>query len=302
MRFLSKSGSIARSRTTALNHRCYNYRFFVVAMGRSRSRDKRSEVYYPGRHPSRRNQSRNGCPSRGGDDAEEEDDGIGSDLVFFKGYGEVERHIKVHGCSVAGKELVFTVPQNIDKICTIVWASSVVLAELVVTELRELCERGSTVLELGCGSAIPSMVAAFLGAKALATDQDLTSAETTLAKNQKTLAEAPGCVDLEKLDWGPSVPQHYKDVRAVLVADSLYKEECLVPLASQLAAIIAASSTPPRILLAYQRRDLGLENKFFGSVLNSEALCSRELSTDTLDFLSDDLSRYIKVVEIFPQS
>merc|ERR1719424_156283 len=112
-----------------------------------------------------------------GDDLSEADDSVGSDLAFFSGYSEPERHVKVHGCCTDGKDFVLTIPQTIDKVCTILWPSSVVLAEFVATELRELCEKGSTVLELGCGSAVPSMVAAHLGANVLATDMDLTATE-----------------------------------------------------------------------------------------------------------------------------
>merc|ERR1712060_263159 len=99
---------------------------------------------------------------------------VDSDSDFALDYQESERCIEVCGYSDKNKKMMFAIPQSLDKICTVLWPSGVVLADFVVAELSDICEKGCTVLELGCGSALPSMVAASLGAKAIATDMDMT--------------------------------------------------------------------------------------------------------------------------------
>merc|ERR1712071_525774 len=121
------------------------------------------------------------------------------------------------------------------------------------------------------------MVAAYLGANVLATDMDLTATERALARNQETLAAARGRVATDTLAWGDTWLG--QPLSAVLVADVLYKEACLVPLATQLAAIVAASKVTPRILLAYQRRDREMEQRFFG-LLCEKSLSYRQLPMD----------------------
>jgi len=227
------------------------------------------------------------------------DDYVMSDEAFSRNYCASERSVTVHGCCRNGTELVFSFAQNMDELCCMIWSSSVVLAEYVATELKQDCEGGCTILELGCGAAIPSLVAAWLGAKVVATDWDTSSVNDAIWRNSTTVAASKGSITLAHLPWGADIPEQSCSI--VLVADAIYKEACLIPLASTLAALCAGSQVP-RILMAYQRRDPKVEKLFFGPVLGKEALLYRDLSMDGLPQLSEDLREYVRLVEIYPKS
>lgn len=112
------------------------------------------------------------------------------------------------------------------------WPTGVALAETVA----ELDLHGSRVVELGCGLALPSIVAALAGAKSLATDW---------APDALTLARENGArngVDVETLeiDWAkpePLVARGPFDL--VLCSDVLYEArnvEALLALLPRLGA------------------------------------------------------------------
>jgi len=227
------------------------------------------------------------------------DERIDSDACFAEGYLLAERCVKVCGCSDNARQLEFQIPQSLDNLCNTLWPSSIVLAELVATELHDLCASGGAVLELGCGSALPSMVAACLGAKVVATDQDLTAVQDAMARNVNTLATAQGSIAFDHLDWGRSMPPCAWS--AVLCADLLYDELGLVPLAATLGALARTSSQVPRILLTYQLRRPAIERNFFGPMLEKEGLGYREVPLVGLPCLNIYMKEYIKVVEIFPK-
>lgn len=227
------------------------------------------------------------------------DERIESDACFAEEYLLPERCIKVSARTDNSTQLEFFIPQNLDKVCNTLWSSSIVLAELVAKELPELCASGCDVLELGCGSALVSMVAACLGAKAVATDQDLTSVQDAMARNANVLSMAKGSMASETLDWGHDMPP--KTWGAVLCADLLYAEKGLVPLAATLGALARGSPQAPRILMAYQLRNPAIERKFFGAMLESERLSYREVPLVGLQCLDKYLEEFIKVVEIFPK-
>eukprot|EP00928_Gymnodinium_smaydae_P007527 TRINITY_DN1269_c1_g2_i1.p1 TRINITY_DN1269_c1_g2~~TRINITY_DN1269_c1_g2_i1.p1 ORF type:complete len:271 (-),score=47.01 TRINITY_DN1269_c1_g2_i1:391-1203(-) len=222
---------------------------------------------------------------------------LDSDKEFAFEYCDPVRHVEVAISRDGKKALTLAIPQSIDKICSILWPSGEVLAGVVATELREVCEAGSAILELGCGSALPSMVAAYLGAQVLATDLDLAAARSAVAQNGETMKLGSGSLLLKELRWGGLVPR--QAYAAVLVADALYSFEGLSPLASTLADLVADAIEAPRILLAYQRRNLTMEKHFFESILPEKSLRSRELSPDALTQMPEHYRTYIKVVEIF---
>ena len=97
------------------------------------------------------------------------------------------------------------------------WPTGVALAETVA----ELDLRGSRVVELGCGLALPSIVAALAGAEALATDW---------APDALTLARENGArngVDVQTLeiDWAePDTLVQRGPFDLVLCSDVLYEE------------------------------------------------------------------------------
>ena len=95
------------------------------------------------------------------------------------------------------------------------WASGRALAETVVVSAL----RGATVLELGCGLALPSFAAALAGGRVTASDWS-SDALATVSSN----AELNGlAVAVLELDWfSPPPDPPYFDL--VLAADVLYEE------------------------------------------------------------------------------
>jgi predicted nicotinamide N-methyase len=95
------------------------------------------------------------------------------------------------------------------------WASGRALAESVVG----CALRGATVIELGCGLALPSFAAAIAGGRVLATDwspQAVRLAASNASRNGLTIETA-------ELDWfrGEGLPGYFD---LVLAADVLYEE------------------------------------------------------------------------------
>lgn len=118
----------------------------------------------------------------------------------------------------------------------VVWASARVLAHRVAQE-PDLA--GKRVLELGCGLALPSMVAATRGALVTATDQHL-DVEALLERN---LAHngLHGQVRFVPLDW--RAPGELGTFDRVLASDILY--ERLLP--EMVAAMFARTLAPDGI-------------------------------------------------------
>jgi predicted nicotinamide N-methyase len=110
---------------------------------------------------------------------------------------------------------------------SVLWRSGVALAR----ELDSVALRGLRVVELGCGLALPSLVAARAGATVLATDESA-EALTLVARN----AHENGVpVDTATVDWtepGAILTRAPFDV--VLAADVLYEDASVTPLLSLL--------------------------------------------------------------------
>ncbi len=124
---------------------------------------------------------------------------------------------------------------------SVLWRSGVALAQ----ELTWLELRGLNIVELGCGLAVPSIVAARAGARVLATDHDPEAVELAArnaAENGATLRTAAfDFTDPEDLsEHGP--------FDLVLAADLLYEEENVDPLLSLLPQLAAGAlvATPNR--------------------------------------------------------
>jgi len=235
------------------------------------------------------------------------DQPLGSDLLFLADYACKERRLSVTGCwdSTASEEsaLDLIVPQQMEKISSVLWPSSCVLVEVITHLLQDLCKQGAAVLELGCGTAVPSIVAAALGAQVLATDIELTSAEHAIVRNNHILQNQHcGSISTACLEWGAPVPE--KPWRAVLTADTIYKESDHAALATTLASVHRVAkqngaTCEPQILLAFQLRRPDAEARFLGKTLSDVGLTSRELSLSDLR-LSDSLRSCVRVVELIP--
>jgi predicted nicotinamide N-methyase len=110
---------------------------------------------------------------------------------------------------------------------SVLWRSGVALAR----ELDGVALRGLRVVELGCGLALPSLVAARAGAQALATDE-CPEALALVTRN----AHANGLrVETATVDWTePEKIVERAPFDVVLASDVLYEEASVAPLLSLL--------------------------------------------------------------------
>lgn len=110
---------------------------------------------------------------------------------------------------------------------SVLWRSGVELAR----ELNGVALRGLRVVELGCGLALPSLVAARAGATVLATDESA-EALTLVARNA---CENRVPVETAIVDWTePDAIVRRAPFDVVLAADVLYEDASVEPLLSLL--------------------------------------------------------------------
>lgn len=120
------------------------------------------------------------------------------------------------------------------------WPSALALARVVAGSRL----RGTRVIELGCGLALPSIVAALGGARVLATDWS----EDALAFAARNAERNGAALETARLDWGaPQVGE--EPFGLVLAADVLYERrnvDQLLALLPRLApeAIVADPGRP----------------------------------------------------------
>ncbi|KAI9020323.1 putative methyltransferase-domain-containing protein [Hyaloraphidium curvatum] len=156
---------------------------------------------------------------------------------------------------------------------TTVWDSALVLSKY----LERLCRDGNAsesldgkkVIELGCGTGLVGLVAKRLwpGAEVALTDKfvDLAKANATRAGENVKVAELPWGKDhLDALRAGGLEPPY--DV--VLLSDVVHWPDLFEPLMETLVAVStpAGAGTAGRrtaVFLAYERRDLEVEARFF---------------------------------------
>lgn len=116
-----------------------------------------------------------------------------------------------------------------DETGTVVWGASVCLARHLANHAATIVE-GHSVLELGCGCGLPSLVAARTGAsRVVATDME----DATLAQLDAVvkLNRDGKMVDLElaKLNWKNHDPNVDRS-SVILASDVIYHEEMVAPL------------------------------------------------------------------------
>ena len=109
------------------------------------------------------------------------------------------------------------------------WPSGLALARRVVA----LPLRGVTVLELGCGLALPSLAASLSGATVLATDW----AEDALALLRRNAARNGARLEVARVDWREPSLLGAHDL--VLAADVLYEARNAGPLLAALEPTVA---------------------------------------------------------------
>ena len=113
-----------------------------------------------------------------------------------------------------------------------VWESAIVLAE----EIALLDGRGMALLELGCGIALPAIVAARRGFAATASDYETDALEAVRYNADRNAAAT---LTTRLLDWR-SLPDDLGTFDRVVAADVLYEKHH----AEALAAVIARTLAP----------------------------------------------------------
>ncbi len=109
-----------------------------------------------------------------------------------------------------------------------VWPSARVLAE----RLAAIDDQGKTLLELGCGIGLPSLVAAATGFEVLATDYYADALEFTAVNAERNGIRG---VDTRLVDWR-KLPDDLGIFDTILAADVLYEK----PQAALVANVIAS--------------------------------------------------------------
>ena len=112
----------------------------------------------------------------------------------------------------------------------VVWRSGVALARELATQPL----RGRRLIELGCGLAVPSLVAARAGAEVVATDRD----PEALALAERNAAENGLRIETALADW--SAPEEIVGrgpFDLVIAADVLYERQSVAQLLSLLPGL-----------------------------------------------------------------
>ena len=124
----------------------------------------------------------------------------------------------------------------------VVWPAARALAEEMARRGPALA--GKSVLEIGCGLALPALVAAKHGARVTATDLH-PDVPAFLARNRELNDVGPGALEYLELDWRTAeLPRRFE---LVVGSDILYEAGHPAPVAHALAAHVAPGGS---ILLA----------------------------------------------------
>ena len=116
-----------------------------------------------------------------------------------------------------------------------VWESAIVLAE----ELSQLDGRGLSLLELGCGLGLPSLVAARAGFAVTATDYEEPALEGVRFNAERN---GVGPIATRVLDWR-AIPADCTGFDRVVAADVLYESHHPAAVAGVIARTLAAGGT-----------------------------------------------------------
>ncbi len=178
----------------------------------------------------------------------------------------------------------------------VVWPAARALANELARRGRSLA--GKSVLELGCGLALPALVAARLGARVTATDLH-PDVPAFLARNLELNALGTDALEYLELDWrssglarGPA-PRRFE---FVVASDILYEAGHPAPVARALAAHVAPGGV---ILLAdpgraYLQACLD-ELEHLGFRCESEVV---EVADPSIDRAGDTRTREVFLLEL----
>ncbi|EGZ26856.1 hypothetical protein PHYSODRAFT_257657 [Phytophthora sojae] len=174
-----------------------------------------------------------------------------------------------------------------------VWPSALLLSRFVAREADRLC-RDKVVLELGCGTGLPSILAALCGAtKVYLTDRaDAADIQLNAEANIK-LNKLEGRAEFIPLTWGDmhisdEVAAIFKTVDVVLAADCFYQSEDFEKVIATVALIFRYSaSTSCKFVFSYQLRSI---NRSIAPLLSRWGLTAKSLDKSELFSNVDDVS------------
>jgi predicted nicotinamide N-methyase len=138
-----------------------------------------------------------------------------------------------------------------------IWPSAITLSSFIA---EELLLEGLSVVEIGAGVGMASVVAAWKGATVLATDYSLEAlrfARYNSLKNRVT-------IDCQRLDW--RLVQCSEQFDLLFAADALYERVNLLPIVTAIDKLLkpggVAYIADPRRRMAEQFLELAAENHF----------------------------------------
>lgn len=142
------------------------------------------------------------------------------------------------------------------------WPSALLLSQFVAREAKWLC-RHKVVLELGCGTGLPSVLAGLGGAaKVYLTDQAGVSDVQRNAETNITLNELKGRAQYLPLTWGNMLISDemisiFQTAQVVLAADCFYQSEDFEKVIATVALIFRCTSSPScKFYFTYQLRSI----------------------------------------------
>lgn len=169
-----------------------------------------------------------------------------------------------------------------------VWNAAVLLADHMAGTLGPDYFRGKRVVELGCGTALPSIVASRLGARV--TPTDLTPEVLSRAQRNVRRNDCSG-VQVQRLAWGRLLEGDYDDMvgqfDVVLASDLLWVLGSWQPLAATATALLAPDGDFLLAETGHDQLPLPAALAGFRTVAESSGLVIDEERTAPLGFMTD---------------
>ncbi|KAG1702455.1 hypothetical protein DVH05_009405 [Phytophthora capsici] len=169
-----------------------------------------------------------------------------------------------------------------------VWPSALLLTRFIAREANWLC-RGKVLLELGCGTGLPSILAGLCGAtKVFLTDREDAADVQRNAEANIQLNGLRGHAEFFPLGWGDMFVSNellsvFKTVEYVLAADCFYQSEDFEKVIATVALIFRCSgSRSCKFIFSYQLRSI---NRSIAPILSRWGLQGKTL--DKSDLLDD---------------
>uniref|UniRef100_A0A915AHS3 Protein N-lysine methyltransferase METTL21A n=1 Tax=Parascaris univalens TaxID=6257 RepID=A0A915AHS3_PARUN len=183
-------------------------------------------------------------------------------------------HDTSRSVSINGHHYTFIQKWNDNGVSGVLWDSAVVLANYIASHAELVI--GRSVLELGAGLGLPSIVAAEVGARSVdATDQQL--AIPLLAENVRRNCPSDASINVFPLNWQTDRPKHPYEV--VLGADLVYKAELFKPLAE-----VMKRSRDNSTLFLFSNRIRYLKDELFYRTLKEQGfIVSKEFYDSSFD-------------------